>query len=37
MRPDIMALEIPPDLVQSTNFRYPPKIEAGPDGRLTQM
>ncbi|KAI0784552.1 Gti1/Pac2 family-domain-containing protein [Abortiporus biennis] len=36
-RPEIMNLEIPPELVQTTNFRYPPKIEAGPDGRLTQM
>ncbi|KAI0076180.1 hypothetical protein K474DRAFT_1708362 [Panus rudis PR-1116 ss-1] len=36
-RPDIMALEIPPELVQSTNFRYPPKIEPGPDGRLTRI
>lgn len=32
-----MALEIPLALVQSTNFRYPPKLEAGPDGRLTRM
>ncbi|TCD64041.1 hypothetical protein EIP91_004590 [Steccherinum ochraceum] len=36
-RPDIMSIEIPPELVQSTNFRYPPQIEAGPDGRLTRI
>ena len=35
--PELMALEIPLALVQSTNFRYPPKLEAGPDGRLTRM
>ncbi|KAH8100792.1 Gti1/Pac2 family-domain-containing protein [Cristinia sonorae] len=36
-RADIMCIEIPPELVQSTNFRYPPQIEAGPDGRLTRI
>lgn len=35
--PELMALEIPLALVQSTNFRYPPKLEPGPDGRLTRM
>lgn len=35
--PELMALEIPLELIQSTNFRYPPKLEAGPDGRLTRM
>ncbi|KAJ3555343.1 hypothetical protein NM688_g2632 [Phlebia brevispora] len=34
---DLMSLEIPLALVQSTNFRYPPKLEAGPDGRLTRI
>ncbi|GJE85552.1 Gti1/Pac2 family-domain-containing protein [Phanerochaete sordida] len=35
--PELMALEIPHDLIQSTNFRYPPKLEPGPDGRLTRI
>lgn len=35
--PELMALEIPHELIQSTNFRYPPKLEAGPDGRLTRV
>ena len=35
--PELMALEIPHELIQSTNFRYPPKLEPGPDGRLTRM
>ncbi|OBZ72400.1 Global transcription regulator sge1 [Grifola frondosa] len=26
-RPDLLALEIPPELTQSTNFRYPPRLE----------
>ncbi|KAI0342924.1 hypothetical protein BDW22DRAFT_1330010 [Trametopsis cervina] len=37
MIPSIMALDIPHELVQSTNFRYPPKLEVGPDGHLTRM
>lgn len=35
--PELMSVEIPHELVQSTNFRYPPKFEPGPDGRLTRM
>ena len=35
--PKLLALDIPVSLVQSTNFRYPPKLEPGPDGRLTRM
>lgn len=35
--PELMALEIPHELIQSTNFRYPPKLEPGPDGRLTKI
>ncbi|KAL7279157.1 hypothetical protein ACG7TL_006997 [Trametes sanguinea] len=26
-RPDLMAIDIPPELTRSTNFRYPPSIE----------
>ncbi|CDO74940.1 hypothetical protein BN946_scf184945.g12 [Trametes cinnabarina] len=26
-RPDLMSIEIPPELTRSTNFRYPPSIE----------
>jgi len=28
-----MALSIPPEMVRATNFRHPPHIEIGPDGR----
>ncbi|PAV16109.1 protein related to pac2 [Pyrrhoderma noxium] len=32
-RSDIMALDIPPELLESTKFRIPPITEDGPDGR----
>ncbi|KAF9007453.1 Gti1/Pac2 family-domain-containing protein [Cyathus striatus] len=32
-RPDIMALHMPPHIFRLTNFRVPPKIEMGPDGK----
>lgn len=32
-----MALEIPAELLQSTNFRYPPRLETGRDGTIIQM
>jgi hypothetical protein len=32
-RAEIMALTIPPEMVRGTNFRHPPHIEIGPDGR----
>ncbi|KAI0368614.1 hypothetical protein BV20DRAFT_998300 [Pilatotrama ljubarskyi] len=30
-RPDLMAIEIPPELTRSTNFRYPPNLEEAHD------
>ncbi|KAF9460341.1 Gti1/Pac2 family-domain-containing protein [Collybia nuda] len=32
-RPDIMSLYMPPQIFRSTNFRVPPKVEDGPDGK----
>ena len=32
-RPDIMTLDLPPNIFRLTNFRNPPKVETGPDGR----
>ncbi|KAK1221942.1 hypothetical protein PQX77_015232 [Marasmius sp. AFHP31] len=32
-RPDIMGLYMPPHIFRLTNFRVPPKVEIGPDGR----
>ncbi|KAK0444047.1 Gti1/Pac2 family-domain-containing protein [Armillaria borealis] len=32
-RPDIMSLYMPPHLFRLTNFRVPPKVELGPDGK----
>ncbi|KAL0945454.1 hypothetical protein HGRIS_000944 [Hohenbuehelia grisea] len=32
-RPEIMALYMPPHIFRLTNFRNPPKVEVGPDGR----
>ncbi|KAF9048847.1 Gti1/Pac2 family-domain-containing protein [Panaeolus papilionaceus] len=32
-RHDIMSLSMPPNLFRLTNFRVPPKIEIGPDGK----
>ncbi|EAU85258.2 hypothetical protein CC1G_10044 [Coprinopsis cinerea okayama7 len=32
-RPDIMSLYMPPHLFRLTNFRVPPKVEIGPDGK----
>ncbi|KAF8071572.1 Gti1/Pac2 family-domain-containing protein [Lyophyllum atratum] len=32
-RPDIMALTMPPHIFRLTNFRVPPKVEIGPDGK----
>ncbi|KAG6853724.1 hypothetical protein C0991_001962 [Blastosporella zonata] len=32
-RPDIMALPMPPHIFRLTNFRVPPKVEIGPDGK----
>ncbi|KAJ7590228.1 Gti1/Pac2 family-domain-containing protein [Mycena floridula] len=32
-RPDIMSLYMPPHIFRLTNFRVPPKIEIGPDGK----
>lgn len=32
-----MALDIPPELLESTKFRIPPVIESGPDGRPRYM
>ncbi|PPQ63234.1 hypothetical protein CVT24_005694 [Panaeolus cyanescens] len=32
-RPDIMSLYMPPNIFRLTNFRVPPKIEIGPDGK----
>ncbi|KAF8629966.1 hypothetical protein AX17_005532 [Amanita inopinata Kibby_2008] len=32
-RPDIMALPMPPQIFRLTNFRVPPKVEIGPDGK----
>ena len=29
--PDLMAIEIPPELTRSTNFRYPPNLEEAHD------
>lgn len=31
--PTILALRIPPELVRLTDFRQPPRIEAGTDGQ----
>ncbi|OCH94821.1 hypothetical protein OBBRIDRAFT_721754 [Obba rivulosa] len=36
-RPDLMALEIPAELLQSTNFRYPPRIQSGQDGSMIHI
>ena len=36
-RSDIMALDIPPELLESTKFRIPPITEDGPDGRPRYM
>lgn len=30
-RSDLMAIEIPPELTRSTNFRYPPNLEEAHD------
>ncbi|KAH9902974.1 Gti1/Pac2 family-domain-containing protein [Cubamyces lactineus] len=30
-RPDLMAIDIPPELTRSTNFRYPPNLEEDHD------
>ncbi|KAJ3561757.1 hypothetical protein NP233_g9998 [Leucocoprinus birnbaumii] len=32
-RPDIMTLYMPPHIFRLTNFRVPPKVEIGPDGK----
>lgn len=32
-RPDIMNLYMPPHIFRLTNFRVPPKVEIGPDGK----
>ncbi|KAG6831503.1 hypothetical protein H0H92_009771 [Tricholoma furcatifolium] len=32
-RADIMALPMPPHIFRLTNFRVPPKVEIGPDGK----
>ncbi|KAK7037768.1 hypothetical protein VNI00_010729 [Paramarasmius palmivorus] len=32
-RPDIMSLYMPPHIFRLTNFRVPPKVEMGPDGK----
>ncbi|KAJ3743933.1 Gti1/Pac2 family-domain-containing protein [Lentinula detonsa] len=32
-RPDIMGLYMPPHIFRLTNFRVPPKMETGPDGK----
>ncbi|KAF8903701.1 Gti1/Pac2 family-domain-containing protein [Gymnopilus junonius] len=32
-RPDIMGLYMPPEIFRLTNFRVPPKVERGPDGK----
>ncbi|RDB25821.1 Global transcription regulator FGP1 [Hypsizygus marmoreus] len=32
-RPDIMSLSMPPHIFRLTNFRVPPKIDIGPDGK----
>ncbi|KII89695.1 hypothetical protein PLICRDRAFT_684993 [Plicaturopsis crispa FD-325 SS-3] len=32
-RRDVYALELPPHIFRFTNFRTPPKIETGPDGK----
>ncbi|ETW82758.1 hypothetical protein HETIRDRAFT_315871 [Heterobasidion irregulare TC 32-1] len=32
-RQDIMDINIPPEMVRATNFRHPPHIEIGADGR----
>ncbi|KAF5379763.1 hypothetical protein D9615_005748 [Tricholomella constricta] len=32
-RPDIMGLAMPPHIFRLTNFRVPPKVEIGPDGK----
>lgn len=32
-RPDIMSLYMPPHIFRLTNFRVPPKVENGPDGK----
>ncbi|KAF8151016.1 Gti1/Pac2 family-domain-containing protein [Crassisporium funariophilum] len=32
-RPDIMSLYMPPHIFRLTNFRAPPKVEMGPDGK----
>lgn len=32
-RSDIMGLYMPPHIFRLTNFRVPPKVEIGPDGK----
>ncbi|KXN82968.1 Gluconate transport inducer 1 [Leucoagaricus sp. SymC.cos] len=32
-RPDIMGIPMPPHIFRLTNFRVPPKVEIGPDGK----
>ncbi|KAJ3760128.1 Gti1/Pac2 family-domain-containing protein [Lentinula raphanica] len=32
-RPDIMSLYMPPQIFRLTNFRVPPKVDMGPDGK----
>jgi hypothetical protein len=32
-RPDVMALPLPPHIFRLTNFRNPPKVDIGPDGK----
>lgn len=32
-KPDIMALHMPPHIFRLTNFRVPPKVDIGPDGK----
>jgi hypothetical protein len=32
-RPDIMGLDLPPEIFRLSNLRDPPKVKIGPDGR----
>jgi hypothetical protein len=36
-RSDIMSLYMPPHIFRLTNFRVPPKVEIGPDGKPRAM
>lgn len=36
-RPDIMALGIPADLLDASNFRYPPRIDVNGGGSIVDM